>query len=294
VTGDPAERWARACWAAAEPFAIAAFFTEEARAAAREMGLPSIASYVVFRAAPLGAADPAVAAAAFRSFPRGTFDILPVAWSRTSPADAVRRTHAVVTEWCATVYPGQSVAGAADELAGVVRGLDTAGRPLAAANQAVPPPDEPWARLWRALTALREHRGDAHVAALVATGLTVPESEVLMAAWATGRVDLALLRRTRRIDDAAWSAATAELAGRGLLTATGALTEAGRALRDGVEAATDRASADPYRRLGADGTRRLWQLATELSRTLVDAGRFPSVTPVGAPWPPPSPGSPSR
>jgi hypothetical protein len=111
---------------------------------------------------------------------------------------------------------------------------------------------------------------------------------VLTAAWAGDRVDLAMLRRTRRIDDAAWASARTGLASRGLLTDAGALTAAGRALRSDVEDATDRASAAPYRELGPDGTRRLWQLATELSQRLIDAGHIPAVTPVGAPWPPPT------
>jgi hypothetical protein len=285
VTGSPA----RACWAAAEPFTIAALFSAEARAAVRDVGLPSISSYVVMRAAPLGAAHPAVVTAAFRWFPRSTFDILPVAWARLSPEDAVRRTHDVVTSWCAAVLDGQPPPAAlAAELAGLVSTLDTGGRPLAAANQAVEPPDEPWARLWRALTTLREYRGDAHVAALVAAGLGLVESEVLTAAWAGDRVDLAMLRRTRRIDDAAWASARTGLASRGLLTDAGGLTAAGSALRSDVEDATDRASAPPYRELGPDGTRRLWQLATELSQSLIEAGHIPAVTPVGAPWPPPT------
>lgn len=278
---------ARACWAAAEPFTVAAFFAPEARAAMRDIGLPSISSYVVLRAAPLGAAHPAVVAAAFRSFPTSTFDVLRVAWQRLSPGDAVARTHDAVTAWCADAFPDRPAPDAA-ELVAVVSAVDTAGRPLAAANQAVEPPDEPWARLWRALTVLREHRGDSHVAALVAADLGLVESEVLTTAWAGDRVDVPMLRRTRRIDDTAWMSATTALADRGLLTGDGQLTPAGRALRSDVEDATDRASAAPYRELGADGVRRLWTLATGLSRSLIDAGRIPAVTPVGAPWPPPA------
>ena len=286
MTGSPA----RACWAAAEPFAVAAFFSPEARAAMRDAGLPSISSYVVLRAAPLGATHPAVVTAVFRSFPRSTFDILPVAWTRLSPEDAVRRTHEVVTGWCEAAFPDRPApVRAADELAALVAAVDTAGRPLAAANQAVEPPAEPWARLWRALTVLREHRGDAHVAALVAADLGLVESEVLTAAWAGDRVDVAMLRRTRRIDDAAWTAGAAALTARGMITDRGELTATGRALRSEVEDATDRASAAPYRALGAAGTRRLWSLAADLSRALIEAGRIPAVTPVGAPWPPPPP-----
>ena len=66
-------------------------------------------------------------------------------------------------------------------------------------------------RLWRALTVLREHRGDGRVAALVAADLGLVESEVLTAAWAGDRVDLPMLRRTRRIDDDAWAAGSAAL-----------------------------------------------------------------------------------
>ena len=279
---------ARACWAAAEPFAVAAFFTDEARAAMRDVGLPSISSYVAFRAAPLGAAHPAVVTAAFRSFPPTTFEVLRVAWDRLPPAAAVDRTHEVVTAWCAAAFRDRPApVAAAAALAAVVSEVDTTGRPLAAANQAVGSPDEPWAKLWRALTVLREHRGDSHVAALVTTGLAPVETEVLTAAWAGDRVDVPMLRRTRRIDDAAWAAATAALTDRGLLAGDGTPAAAGRALRSDVEDATDRAAAAPYEALGPGGTRRLWELASELSGALIEAGRIPAVTPVGAPWPPP-------
>lgn len=294
MPADPAARWARACWAAAEPFALTAFFGPEAGAAMERIGLPARSSYVVLRAAPLGAAHPAAVAAAFRSFPRRAFDVvLPAAWARISPDEAVQQAHEAVTTGYGTLladHPGcADVAAVADRLTEVVPGLDTGGRPLAAGNQAVAPPEEPWARLWRAVTTLREHRGDGHVAALLAADLDVPESEVLMAAWAGDRLDLPMLRRTRGITDESWAAARARLAARGLLTGTGGLTDAGRSLRDRTEAVTDTAAAAPYARLGRDGTRRLWQLTGDLSQALLDAGRIRSVTPVGAPWPPPDP-----
>ena len=112
---------------------------------------------------------------------------------------------------------------------------------------------------------------------------------MLTAAWAGDRVDLAMppphpAHRRRGL-----GGGRAALTERGLLTAAGGLTAAGRTVRSDVEDATDRASAAPYDRLGPDGTARLWQLAAELSGVLVDAGRIPAVTPVGAPWPPPVP-----
>ncbi|MYV69825.1 hypothetical protein GT043_28550, partial [Streptomyces sp. SID2131] len=58
----------------------------------------------------------------------------------------------------------------------------TAGRPLAAANAELPWPGAPHLVLWQAATILREHRGDGHVAALLAAGLDPVEALVSFAA----------------------------------------------------------------------------------------------------------------
>ena len=69
----------------------------------------------------------------------------------------------------------------AAELAGkVARGAPVCGRPLFAANRALPWPDEPLAALWQATTLLREHRGDTHTAVLSAAGVTGRESMCCM------------------------------------------------------------------------------------------------------------------
>lgn len=294
MTTSAAGQWARAYWAAAEPFTISALFTPEAGAVTEQAGLPARSAYLVTRAAPLGVAHPAVVTAAFHGFPRSTIEaVLPAAWSAISPADAVTGTHDAVSASSAREFAAhpvtERVAAAADLLAGAVADLDTAGRPLAAANQAVDPPAEPWARLWRAMNALREYRGDAHVASLVAADLDVVEAQVVMAAWAGERLDLDRLRRSRSLVDDAWAAARTRLHERGLLTTEGSLTAAGHELRDGIEVATDTASAAPFRRLGFERTREAWQFAGDLSSALIDTGRMITVTPVGAPWPPPSP-----
>jgi hypothetical protein len=75
--------------------------------------------------------------------------------------------------------------------------VDTAGRPLAAANAALPVPTAAHLALWQALTTLREHRGDGHVALLVARGITPVEAHVLAAA--SGRV--ALIAAVRPLAD---------------------------------------------------------------------------------------------
>jgi hypothetical protein len=75
-TQTPAQ-WARACWAASEPFTITMFFTPEAASITEQANLPARATSVVLPTAPLGAVPPAVAATTFRSFPAPVFAVRP-------------------------------------------------------------------------------------------------------------------------------------------------------------------------------------------------------------------------
>ncbi len=87
-----------------------------------------------------------------------------------------------------------------------VRRLDIAGRMLGAANAALPVPAEPLARLWHAATVLREHRGDGHVAALVAADVDAPEALVLRTAVVPGTLR-EQFQPARGWTDAEWTAA---------------------------------------------------------------------------------------
>ena len=85
------------------------------------------------------------------------------------------------------------LARAAELAMEAIEGLNTDGRPLAAANVALDWPEEPHLALWQAATVLREHHGDGHVTALVAAGLDGRQALVTMAA--TGAVPPVCCRR---------------------------------------------------------------------------------------------------
>ena len=68
--------------------------------------------------------------------------------------------------------------------------VDVPGRPLAAANAALPVPDRPHLALWQSLTTLREHRGDGHIAALMIEG---DAAKALLATAAERSADLVVL-----------------------------------------------------------------------------------------------------
>jgi len=173
---------------------------------------------------------------------------------------------------------------AAELLTAAVAAADVAGRPLAAANRDLTPPDAPHLRLWQAATTLREHRGDGHVATLVAAQVDPCEAHVVRAA--AGAASPEMLRSTRGWSPAEWAAAGRRLQDRGWLTADGELTAAGRRGRNAYERATDELAAGPWRELGPEATDELATLLHPLAVALVDAGGVPVGGGLGSPWPP--------
>src|SRR5207342_2445182 len=95
---------------------------------------------------------------------------------------------------------------------------------------------------WHAATVFREHRGDGHVAALTAEGISGVGSHVL--AVGRGVTDRVTQQRSRRWSDDEWDRSVQQLRRRGLLEADGSLTDHGRDLVLRIETTTDRRSAE--------------------------------------------------
>lgn len=277
-------RRARALRDALEPYHAVIIVAPQATAVFRELGLSSPwAPYYAGRVAPLGAVAPAVVDAIFYHFhPRMAAREIPPIWAATTP-EAVLAARLEAADLALRALLGEQVlaspelaeaAGLAVEAAAACPGH---GRPLGAANAALPLPGEPHLALWQAATTLREYRGDGHHVALLAAGLDPVEA--LVTITAAGGERRASIQARREWSDADWEAAERRLAGRGLLTADGTLTEQGRSVRDGVEDATDRLAAAPWQALGPERTRRLHELAAPIGRRIVEVLGVP--LPVG-------------
>ncbi|MDD7964773.1 SCO6745 family protein [Actinomycetospora lemnae] len=277
---------ARRLWTLFEPLHAVTYFTVEARTAADAVGLRGFwMAYVAQRSAPLGAVGPEVAYAAFHGFHRLRLErALPDAWELADPercltarsigaGAALHRLLGEETAHRPEIAEAAELAGAAADAA------DVEGRVLGAANQALPRPEEPVRALWQAMTTLREHRGDGHVAVLVASGLGPVAAHRLKEA--AGELNGSTTRQARRFDEDDWAAGAAELRGRGWLDDAGRLTDAGRAGHDEIESATDRLAARPWAALGREGTDRLAELLTPLSDAVVAGHAFPPGNPVG-------------
>ncbi|MFD1662816.1 hypothetical protein ACFSL4_32780 [Streptomyces caeni] len=276
----------RVMWELAEPVHDLVYFTPEAVQAAGEVGMRGFwMGYVAMRAAPLGPVHPAVVTSSFYVFhPDRVTRALPDAWRYAAPSDVLAARERAVDLAMRRLYGqdalrGAPMAQAADLAWDAAQAADTAGRVLGAANQALERPAEPHVRLWQAVTTLREHRGDGHVAVLVGRGIGPVQAMVLKAA--AGESDGTMLREGRKWDAATWRAAEAELRERGWVDDDGRLTPRGAAERRAIEDATDAAAEGPWRAVGRGATARLAELLAPLARTVLESGLIPAGNPVG-------------
>ncbi len=129
---------------------------------------------------------------------------------------------------------------------------------------------------------MREHRGDGHVACLVANQVDPCESLVMQAA--TGRSERESLRVNRGWSADEWRTAVMHLQVRGWLDDNERPTPAGTKARDDIEAATDRLAAPLVAGLGARAVE-LVEAMRPLAERIMEAGEVPKLNNMGLPWP---------
>lgn len=237
---------ARELWKRIETLHAVTYFARASVDAAKEAGLRGFwMGYFAFRAAPLGAVGPGVVEAAFANFaPRMVQRAIPDAWSHAQPADLVSVRADAAAEVLRGLSPDlEAVATRVNRtLAGVVGAASPIGRPLFAANRDVAVRDDPVGQLWQLCTTLREHRGDGHVIALAAAGITGCEAHHLVIA--AQDLPSAVFRENRGWTEEEWDDAERRLRARGLLD-DGGLTASGRRVHDDVEGLTDALARAP-------------------------------------------------
>lgn len=258
------------------------YFAPEVEAELVGVGLePGRMTYFAGRAAPMGAVGAGVVAATFYNFdPELIGDAIPRAWTLADPEAIIRARYRGVDAAYRALF-GDAVVSAdmseAAQLAAIaaqgIPGVD--GRPLYAGYAALDWPEEPHLVLWHALTLLREHRGDGHVAALQTAGLSGLEALITHTAAGIG-FQKKFAQSRRGWSQAAWEAAVSGLRDRELLDGRGELTSDGRELRDVVEDLTDELAAAPWTELGEDGAARLAELTEPWRKSVRESGLFPT------------------
>ena len=271
----------RSTWQALEPVHSMIYFVPEAQEEYAALGLNvkgnRAVGYFPARAAAMGAVSwPVVQATFFNFSPLAVQFGMAGVWDVVSPQQLIdaryRSVDRALTRLCGDLLQG------VDEAVGLARtateGCTPSGRPLYAAHAGLPWPEQPHLQLWHAITLLREFRGDGHIAALVAEGISGLESAVLHVAqgdtWTRKP-----LQTTRAYSDEEWDGAVARLAERGWLEPDGTFTDEGKVNRQRVEDLTDELALPPWEHLGEEGCGRLRELVSPLSKAVVDGGGFP-------------------
>ena len=236
--------------------------------------------YFAGRSAPMGAVGPGVVTATFYNFsPVLVGGAIPKAWGLASPADIISARFVAADAAMhrllgADVLASAEVASLAQLARKAAEACTSEGRPLYAGHAELDWPTAPHLVLWHALTLLREYRGDGHIAALTASGLTGLEALITHSATGQGFTS-GFARASRGWTKDEWAAGRAGLAGRGLLDGDGELTGAGQQLRAQIEDETDAMDAAPWQHLGEEGTVEAIRIGRDLTRTMLAAGALP-------------------
>ena len=257
---------------ASEPIAMHSVWSRAVNERLAGLGLNFLTGYVWGRAAALGEPPASLVASAFAVFEPGLIGGLYEEGRSRSGRDAMleAREQATIGSLRRTLGDVE----VAPVVAALRRGLEAAdptGRPLFAGLRSLGWPDDPFGQLWRACELLREHRGDSHVAACISAGLGPVAMNVLTELWVG--MPLGSYTATR-----GWSREVIDATGDRLradgLVADGALTDAGRRLRDEIEARTDAQEQPIVDAIGPELDTVLAQLEA-WSTACIEAGAFP-------------------
>lgn len=241
---------ARRMFGLVEPIGLIPYTTDEPAEALLALGLRNYwDTYFAGRAAPLGRAPAEVVHAIFYNFAPGeAARHIPRVWDLITPdaALAARQRGCVIAlrRILGDLAEAPGLARTADLLTKAATSPPVTGRPLYAGLRALPLPEEPIARLWHAANLLREHRGDGHVAALVANRIGGTEAHVLLAL--SEGMPAEKFGRLSHLPHAQLAAVIDGMRARGLIGADGWLSADGRAAKQRIEALTDDLAAPPY------------------------------------------------
>lgn len=184
---NPMESTARRLHWLVEPIHVVTYFADEPTDALMALGHRNYwDGYFAGRAAPLGGVPAEVVHAIFYNFADGEVARhIPRVWDTATPEAALAARQqgsvAALRRILGDLADSPGLARAADLVTRAATSAPTEGRILYAGLRALPVPVEPVARLRRAATMLREHRGDGHIAALVGAGIGGTEAYVLHA-----------------------------------------------------------------------------------------------------------------
>ncbi len=239
-----------------EPIGLIPYAADEPNEAMFALGFSNYWDiYFAGRAAPLGLVAAEVVDALFYNFAPGEVARhIPKVWRTTTPESAIAARQSGCVKALRRILGDRvdapAFARVGELLTKAAISAPVEGRPMYAALRAIPIPDDVVARVFHAASLLREHRGDGHIAALMAEGVGGLEAHVLLALDMDMPADT--FGRLHHLPPAQLAKVIDGMRDRSLIGNDGWLSEQGRAVKQRVESLTDRLAAKPYESLQPD------------------------------------------
>jgi hypothetical protein len=279
ATSDASGALSRRLRNATEPLAANVYFAKAAHDRYEAMGLDYFSGYFCSRSAGMGRLAGETVAATFGVFnPAAVIPAVEKGWSLTDPESMLEARRLGATEELTRILSEANDGALPDGIERATELLKQAGEGTTPNGHAIHAglrsqgwPGDPVGDLWRAADLVREFRGDTHNAAWVAGGVDAVEITLLTERWwGIGLNSYCWTRgwSQEEIDDA-----IARLRDRGLLDGDD-LTDAGRAVREGIEEATDAGDRPVLEALG-DDVDELIGLLRPWARAVVESGGYP-------------------
>ncbi len=262
-----------------EPLAANVYFAKPAHQRYEGLGLDYFAGYFCSRSACMGRLTGEAVTATFGVFsPTAVIPAVEKGWSLTEPEPLLDARREGATEELTRILTEANDGDLPDGIDRATELLRQAGaattpngHPIHAGLRSLPWPGDPVGDLWRAADLLREFRGDSHNAAWVAGGVDAVEITLLTERW--WGIGLNSYTWTRGWSQEEIDAGIARLRDRGLLDGED-LTDAGREVREGIEAATDAGDRAVLEALD-DDLDELVDLLRPWAKAVVAAGGYP-------------------
>ena len=275
-----------------EPIAGQVYFSPECHANYQALGfagsrgeqdgvaMPDRAAYFTSRGSVMGQVSGQVVTATFAVFnPEVVISAVEQGWALTDATticDARDRGAIAQLERILGTSP-TGIERANEILLRAFTSLRVEGRALFAGLKGLQMPTTPIGKLWRLADALREYRGDSHIAAWVSQGLDAVELCLLTDSFSG--LPLRTYSATRGWRDTDFDPATERLLAKGLLDAkSGTYTEKGRELRELIEVRTDEQMRQAIEAIGNDFDE-LSGLLAPWGAAIKSAGGYPKMGP---------------
>lgn len=263
---------ARALRDAIEPFAMHWLWSESVNAATAAAGFNFLTTYVGGRAAPLGDLEVRSVSCLFAAFEPGFIQDQYLSARETMPPDQMLELkHSAIQRDLGSLI-GFDTKRLAGSLHQAINEADPAGKPMFTSRLTIAETSEGPLRLWALCDAIREHRGDCHVATCVAAGLDAVQANILTELFVG--MPLGSYTATRGWSDERVAQAVDVLEQRGLVHDK-ELTEEGMAFRAALEKTTDETQYPVIDAIGPDLDGAL-EILTTISDRCIEVGSFPS------------------